>query len=292
MTRVKTMEKGTEYQLPADSLIAQAMGPRVRPASLAEVPDDVRAQIREDALLATFHRLESSLRLLLHATTPGKEPGSVERYQQILSVWRYELEHRIQLKPDTYAGAVQRFDPTLNTAYMIDGRCDTGDLVRIRIPCWRLNDKIVVRGEAERVVEGPSGLTSESASTAASAAPEDVVGVAAAHAARLASSPTPEAPVSRSEAVAEAVAEAPAPAPRGPGLVGSSTAQEGEPLRPSGVTGALIPGSLLAVTSGRPASSARPEETRFHAAAPTDSPQIPRTLVAALEQSLDNLDFE
>jgi hypothetical protein len=139
-----------EYELPPDSLFA---GTWTGANSVADVPDQIKAQIREEALLTAFNRLESSLRLLLYATTPGKEPPTAERCHQILNVWRYELEHRVNLTPDTYCGAVQRYAAEMEDCYTIDGQCRPGDLLRIRVPCWRMNERIVVRGEAELVDE-------------------------------------------------------------------------------------------------------------------------------------------
>lgn len=136
-------------ELPDDSLFAEAGSGAI--ASVADVPEAVKAQIREEAVLEAFHRLGPSLRLLLHATTPGKEPGTRDAYQQIVNVWRYELEHRVNLVPDTYCGAIQRYRYEMEEAYVIDGRCRPGDLLRIRVPCWRLRDRVVVRGEAERI---------------------------------------------------------------------------------------------------------------------------------------------
>lgn len=143
-------EEDMEYQLPPDSLFSNAWS---GPSTVADVPEHLRSQISEETLLTTFNRLESSLRLLLYATTPGKEPPTAEQCRQILNVWRYELEHRVHLTPDTYCGAVQRYEADMETAYTIDGRCDPGDLLRIRVPCWRMNDRIVVRGEAELMRE-------------------------------------------------------------------------------------------------------------------------------------------
>lgn len=135
-------------ELPEDSLFATVAG---EPATMADVPETVKAAIREEAVLDTFNRLEASLRLLLFATTPGKEPPSAERCQQILNVWRYELERSVNLQPDTYCGAVHRYELAMEHAYTIDGRCTPGDLLRIRVPCWKMKDRIVVRGEAEVV---------------------------------------------------------------------------------------------------------------------------------------------
>ena len=129
-------EEAMSYQLPPDSLFADSWNQAA--GSVADVPEQIKAQIREEAVLSLVNRLEASLRLLLYATTPGKEPPTAERCHQILNVWRYELEHRIHLTPDTYCGAVQRYEPEMELAYAIIGRCQAGDLLRIRVPCWRM----------------------------------------------------------------------------------------------------------------------------------------------------------
>ena len=49
---------------------------------------------------------------------------------------------------------MQRYEPEMETAYTIDGRCQAGDLLRIRVPCWRMNEQVVVRGEAELMESG------------------------------------------------------------------------------------------------------------------------------------------
>lgn len=144
---VARREDAMEYQLPSDSLFAGTWDRAAE--SVADVPEGVKMRIREEAVLDTFNRLEASLRLLLYATTPDKEPPTADRCRQILNVWRYELEHRVKLTPDTYCGAVQRYEPDMAAAYTIDGRCEPGDLLRIRVPCWRMFDRVVIRGEAE-----------------------------------------------------------------------------------------------------------------------------------------------
>jgi hypothetical protein len=145
MTRA---EGQMNYEIPPDSLFA---GQWTGANSVADVPEQIKAQIREEALLTAFNRLESSLRLLLYATTPGKEPPTADRCHQILNVWRYELEHRVNLTPDTYCGAVQRYVADMADSYTIEGRCEPGDLLRIRVPCWRMNERVVIRGEAELI---------------------------------------------------------------------------------------------------------------------------------------------
>lgn len=157
MTRA---ENKMQYELPPDSLFN---GTWSGANSVADVPEHIKAQIREEALLTAFNRLESSLRLLLYATTPGKEPPTAERCHQILNVWRYELEHRVNLMPDTYCGAVQRYGAEMDDSYTIDGACSPGDLLRIRVPCWRMNERIVVRGEAELVNEAEVQAAAEEA---------------------------------------------------------------------------------------------------------------------------------
>ncbi len=154
---VARREEGGLPDLPPDSLFAGATFGAVT-ATVADVPEGVKAQLRHEAVLETLNRLEASLRLLLYATTPGKEPDDAERYRQILSVWRYELEHRVNLTPDTYCGAVRRYQPDMDEAYTIDGRCFPGDRLRIRVPCWRMNDRVVVRGEAELLQDEDAAL--------------------------------------------------------------------------------------------------------------------------------------
>lgn len=167
--RVGGAEENMDYQLPADSLFASTWNGA---NSIADVPENIKAQIREEAILDAFNRLAASLRLLLYATTPEKEPPTAERCHQILNVWRYELEHEINLTPDTYCGAVQRYEPAMDASYTIDGRCRQGDLLRIRVPCWRMYSRVVIRGEAELIE--PDGVreadASEDAQMAAMAA--------------------------------------------------------------------------------------------------------------------------
>lgn len=155
---ISRAEKQMEVDLPPDSLFN---GTWTGANSVADVPEHIKAQIREEALLTAFNRLESSLRLLLYATTPGKEPPTADRCHQILNVWRYELEHRVNLTPDTYCGAVQRYAAEMEDGYTIDGACQPGDLLRIRVPCWRMNERIVVRGEAEMIDEDELNAAAE-----------------------------------------------------------------------------------------------------------------------------------
>ncbi|MCC2668447.1 MAG: hypothetical protein K0Q72_918 [Armatimonadetes bacterium] len=225
------------YQVPADSLFANTWNGA---ESIADVPETIKAQIREDALLTAFNRLETSLRLLLYATTPGKEPPTPEHLHQILNVWRFELEHRVNLVPDTYCGAVQNYEPEMESAYTIDGRCSAGDRVRIRVPCWRMFEKIVIRGEAEVLDEADlalNGTTSEALNglrhlltNEPDAAGQDVPPAAAPEtptaevaAASSAIAPTVE-PVAAAPAP-DTVAEAPVPAPRIDPAIAASVAR-------------------------------------------------------------------
>jgi hypothetical protein len=138
-----------DYKLPADSLLASSW--ENAPVSVADVPEEVKAAIREEAVLNAFNHLENSLRLLMYATTPDREPPSADHCRKILETWRYELEHYVHLTPDTYCGAVRRYHPEVEHAYSVQGRCVDGDLLRIRVPCWRMRDRIVVRGQAELI---------------------------------------------------------------------------------------------------------------------------------------------
>lgn len=168
---VSKPEDSLSYQLPSDSLLNVGW---TGAHSVADVPENVKAQIREEAVLTTFNRLEASLRLLLYATTPDRQPPTAEDCHQILNVWRYELEHQVNLTPDTYCGAVQRYEPEMETSYIIDGRCQSGSLLRIRVPCWRMNERVVVRGEAE-LLDNPQASSAASKSEAFSSGKEIAV---------------------------------------------------------------------------------------------------------------------
>ncbi len=91
------------------------------------------------------------LRFLLYATAPGREPDSLEQCQDILHLWRQGLEQEARLLPDNFAGAIRNYEPEMEDAYTVKGRCAPGQQVRITIPAWRLHGEVVVRGEAEPV---------------------------------------------------------------------------------------------------------------------------------------------
>jgi hypothetical protein len=122
--------------------------------SIADIPVTLRRRLQEDAIRKAFYRLEMPLRFLLHATTPGREPKSVEECNDILSLWRQALEQEILLQPDAYTGAIRSYEPTMERDYTIHGRCQPGAPLRVVIPCWRLQGEVVVRGEAEPMESG------------------------------------------------------------------------------------------------------------------------------------------
>lgn len=231
---ISRAEDGMGYELPPDSLLS---GMWAGAGTVADVPESVKAQIREEAVLSTFNRLESSLRLLLYATTPDRQPPTAEDCHQILNVWRYELEHQVNLTPDTYCGAVQRYEPEMDAAYIIDGRCEPGALLRIRVPCWRMNERIVVRGEAE-LFSGAEVLAAGSKQPAVSggspaAAAEAPATVAAAPAVDPASLAV-GGPVEMGAPAAEHPAESPAktPAEEAAELAALITGDAAEPTGP------------------------------------------------------------
>lgn len=117
--------------------------------TVADIPVALKRRLQEEALQTTFHRLEMPLRFLLYATAPGREPTSVEEYQGIVHLWRQGLEREARLQPDNFAGAIRCYDPAMDEAYLIKGRCHPGQQVRITVPAWRLHGEVVVRGEAE-----------------------------------------------------------------------------------------------------------------------------------------------
>ncbi len=207
--RALVKEESLGVQLPEDSLLAG--GWRGDAENLADVPEQLKQQIREEAVLAVFNRLESSLRLLLHATAPDREPPSQEAYRKILDVWRFELEDRASLVPDTYAGAVQKYDPEMVASYAIAGRCDTGDLLRIKVPCWRLFGRVVIRGEAEPLEPGDAKAAAAEP-VAAVAVPVDEEVAAAVAAVLDDDSMDEDLAAIKALAIAEAAAEASAAA--------------------------------------------------------------------------------
>ncbi len=117
--------------------------------TLADIPVPLKRRLQEEALQTAFHRLEMPLRFLLYATAPGREPSSLEEYQGIVNLWRQGLETEVRLVPDNFTGAIRSYEPSMDTAYTIKGRCAPGQQLRITVPAWRLHGEVVVRGEAE-----------------------------------------------------------------------------------------------------------------------------------------------
>jgi hypothetical protein len=117
--------------------------------SLADIPTELKRRLQQEAVQATFHRLEMPLRFLLYATASGREPGSLSECQEILHLWRQGLEQEARLIPDGFSGAIRNYDPAMESVYSVKGRCTTGQQVRITVPAWRLHGEVIVRGEAE-----------------------------------------------------------------------------------------------------------------------------------------------
>src|SRR5438445_13871056 len=85
--------------------------------TIADIPLPLKRRLQEEALQATFHRLEMPLRFLLYATAPGREPSSLEEYQSIVNLWRQGLETEARLMPDNFSGAICLYEPAMETAY-------------------------------------------------------------------------------------------------------------------------------------------------------------------------------
>jgi hypothetical protein len=117
--------------------------------TMADIPVPLKRRLQEEALQTAFHRLEMPLRFLLYATAPGREPNSLEEYQGIVNLWRQGLETEVRLVPDNFSGAIRSYEPAMDSAYTIKGRCALGQQLRITVPAWRLHGEVVVRGEAE-----------------------------------------------------------------------------------------------------------------------------------------------
>jgi hypothetical protein len=123
--------------------------PESERVSMADIPQTLKRRLQEEAVHKTFFRLETPLRFLLYATVPGQEPQSVQECHDILNLWRQGLEKEARLVPDAYCGAVIPYEPSIERAYHVNGRCEPGDPVRITVPAWRIQGDVVVRGEAE-----------------------------------------------------------------------------------------------------------------------------------------------
>jgi hypothetical protein len=143
--------RGDEGQRLSERFWQHEEGGRSQPKemTIADIPLPLKRRLQEEALQTTFHRLEMPLRFLLYATAPGREPASLEEYQGIVNLWRQGLEAEARLMPDNFAGAVRCYEPAMDDAYAIKGRCTPGQQLRITVPAWRLHGQVVVRGEAE-----------------------------------------------------------------------------------------------------------------------------------------------
>jgi len=117
--------------------------------SLADVPDELKERLQKDALRGAFYRLENQLRFLLRATFEDDAPDEQDEARNILWLWRQGLEQEVRLKPETYPGAVLRYEAGMVESYFVPARCQLGEPLRIVTPCWRLDGDVVVRGEAE-----------------------------------------------------------------------------------------------------------------------------------------------
>lgn len=123
--------------------------------TVADIPVDVRHELQDDAVRGTLCRLQGPLRALLAAATPGAEPRSVEECMRLFQECRHALEQEIFLAADAYPGAVRTYTAEFERDYVLHGRCQIGEPVRIVVPCWRLRGDVVVRGEAEPMTPTP-----------------------------------------------------------------------------------------------------------------------------------------
>ena len=119
------------------------------PMTVADIPAELKERLQLEALRSTFFRLENQLRFLLRATFQDDHGEGRDEARNILWLWRQGLEQEARLAPDTYPGAVRRYEPEMAEAYFVPGQCQLGDPLRIVTPCWRLDGGVVVRGEAE-----------------------------------------------------------------------------------------------------------------------------------------------
>jgi hypothetical protein len=149
--RGQESQRGDEGHRLPEPFWSREEGCRSQPKemTMADIPLPLKRRLQEEALQTTFHRLEMPLRFLLYATAPGREPTSVEEYQGIVNLWRQGLEAEARLMPDNFTGAVRKYEPAMEDAYTIKGRCTAGQQLRITVPAWRLHGQVVVRGEAE-----------------------------------------------------------------------------------------------------------------------------------------------
>jgi len=143
-SRSERMQRAAQFR----RLLEMAPGETM---TVASIPPELRRRLQEEAIRSAFGRLEMPLRFLLNATTPGREPESIDMCHEILRLWRQGLEREIRLEPGDAPNTLRRYEPSVDLEYNVHGRCRPGDSLRVLIPCWRLNGQIVVRGEAEPV---------------------------------------------------------------------------------------------------------------------------------------------
>jgi len=125
------------------------------PVAVADIPVELRHEVQDEAVRETFCRLQGTLGALLAASTPGAEPISVAECLQLFYNCRHALEREIFLTADAYPGAVRTYSVEFERDYVVHGRCQVGEPVRIVVPCWRLRGEVVVRGEAEPMTPTP-----------------------------------------------------------------------------------------------------------------------------------------
>jgi hypothetical protein len=119
------------------------------PVAVADIPVALRHEVQDTAVRETFRRLQETLRALLAASMPDAKPLSLAEYLSLFHHCRHALEREIFLTADAYPGAVRTYSAEFERDYVVHGRCQVGEPVRIVVPCWRLRGEVVVRGEAE-----------------------------------------------------------------------------------------------------------------------------------------------
>jgi hypothetical protein len=126
----------------------------------AAAPADLDRDLLDEPSLFAGLQLEEPSGPLAVADIPVElrheaQPGSVAECLQLFYNCRHALEQEIFLSPDAYAGAVRDYSIEFERGYVVHGRCEIGEPVRILVPCWRLHGEVVVRGEAEPMTPTP-----------------------------------------------------------------------------------------------------------------------------------------
>ncbi|MCA1595028.1 MAG: hypothetical protein LC772_01165 [Chloroflexi bacterium] len=125
-------------------------GGRERMACLADVPSEIRERIKEDELVRIIRRLETPLRALHAATSRKGVEYPADELRHFLLIWRQALGDYLTLLPDERSVLV--YESGTDDSYFVRGRCEPGSHIVVLEPCWTLNGRVVVRGEA-RVIE-------------------------------------------------------------------------------------------------------------------------------------------